>query len=455
MEYKGASVEQRSRGSKRTLKQRGVLGQEEASLRQLEELVFGAEERLTQGDLEQENSGFVSDEEDDERQGNTHTQSPRRAVWEDEEDQQEEEIDMKHRFRKDLKKSDAEGKLSKQRLQQRLKEQFEGAMGGAPNWAEGSQCKKMKTDEEEEEEDLLRRTGNFIASSDCLPKGIIKIKKCLNANNERPAEAPLSTVQFHPSAQILMTASLDKSLALFQVDGRSNPLIQSVHLEKFPVHKASFTMDGEQIVSPDGKFLLLSGSFGYMHLMSTKSWEVVQSVKMNGYVCGAAFGSDSSKIFSSSQEGEIYLWDVRSSTCLKKFPDDGCIRATSLALSKDGRYLACGSRSGVVNIYSQNDCVSLSQPKPLKAVMNLVTQATSLCFNSSSEILAIGSRDQDEANRLVHLQSFTVFSNFPQYRNKIIHRTQSLDFSPNCGFYSVANNKGKALLFRILHYNDF
>lgn len=65
--------------------------------------------------------------------------------------------------------------------------------------------------------------------------------------------------------------------------------------------------------------------------------------------------------------------------------------------------LVCSSQSGVVNIYSQKDCLLEGEPKPLKAVMNLLTAATSLCFNNTAEILAIGSRADNEANRLVRL----------------------------------------------------
>ena len=34
-----------------------------------------------------------------------------------------------------------------------------------------------------------------------------------------------------------------------EVDGKSNPKIQSIHLERFPVHKARFSVDGEQVVA--------------------------------------------------------------------------------------------------------------------------------------------------------------------------------------------------------------
>ncbi|XP_043090038.1 U3 small nucleolar RNA-associated protein 18 homolog isoform X2 [Puntigrus tetrazona] len=474
---------------------------EDASVRLLEELVFGAEERLAERLTD--SSVFLEDEDVlsvcSEDSGSERGTQPgvRSAVWEDEDDEREEEIDMTHRFRRDFKKSEAENKMTKQRLQQRLKEQFQKTMGGTPSWAEATAQKRQKTEHESEDEDergdLLRRTGNFIGSSDSLPKGIIKMKKCVNVNSECPGGDQLTSVQFHPSAQIAMTAGLDHSVSLFQVDGKTNPKIQTIHLEKFPVSKALFSADGESLVatglrnklfyiydmlegrvvpvscvrglneqkvsdfqvSPDGKYLLLSGSSGYLHLMTTKTREIIRSMKLNGNVCSAAFTSDSSKIFSSSQEGEVFIWDVQSSKCLKRFEDDGCVRGTSLALCRNDQYLACGSQSGVVNIYSQQDCLQKQKPKPLKAVMNLLTSISSLCFNSTSEILAIGSRADNEANRLVHLPSFKVFSNFPHVQKKNIFQTQCLDFSPRSGFYSVANNKGHALLFRLLHYTEF
>lgn len=43
------------------------------------------------------------------------------------------------------------------------------------------------------------------------------MKSCLPANQEHLAEGKLSTVQFHPSAQVVMTAGRDRSVSLFQV----------------------------------------------------------------------------------------------------------------------------------------------------------------------------------------------------------------------------------------------
>ncbi|MEQ2307550.1 hypothetical protein AMECASPLE_019436, partial [Ameca splendens] len=195
--------------------------------------------------------------------------------------------------------------------------------------------------------------------------------------------------------------------------------------------------------------------FSWISASSVQTNEVVCSMKINGDVSGVAFSRDGSKVFVNSEEGEVYVWDTRSSRCLHRFTDDGCVKGTSIAASLNGRYLACGSQAGVVNIYSQEACLNSSNPKPLRAVMNLLTSATSLRFNPTSEILAIASRVEDEAVRLVHLSSLTVFSNFPIAKRKVAYRASCLDFSPHSGFFSLANNKGHAPLFRLLHYKDF
>ncbi|XP_070703390.1 U3 small nucleolar RNA-associated protein 18 homolog [Pempheris klunzingeri] len=501
--------EEEERKRQKHVKRLAVLGEKDSSVKLLEELVFGAEaellERLVEEDEEQtepllaEDKDEESGESEDEDEARVRPRPTREAAWVDEDDELEEEVDMKHRYRRDLMRGEAESTMSKQRLQQRMREQFQKSMGGAPSWADSSVRKTKTTDddedeeEEEEEDDLLRRTGNFVASSDSLPSGILRVKKCLHANSARPSEDRLTTVQFHPSAQVVMTAGFDQSVSLFQVDGKTNPKIQSIHLERFPVHRAQFSRDGETVIAtslrnrmfylydmmegrvtpvhtvrglnearvkefsvcPEGGALLLTGTNGYLHLLTLKTKEVVHSMKINGDVSGVAFSHDGSKVFANSEEGEVYVWDMRSSRCVNRFTDDGCVTGTSIATSQNGQYLACGSQAGVVNVYSQEACLNSANPKPLKAVMNLLTSATSLAFNPTSEILAIASRAEDEAIRLVHLPSFTVFSNFPVSKKKIVYRTSCLDFSPHSGFFSLANNKGHAPLFRLLHYKDF
>ncbi|XP_028310960.1 U3 small nucleolar RNA-associated protein 18 homolog [Gouania willdenowi] len=482
------------------VQQMEALREEDHSVRLLEELLFGAEEQLL-GRL-QENaektsaSLLLDDDDDDDEEGDDSKVRPsvsKGPVWFDEDDEKDEEVDMSHRYRRNLIKGDAESKMPKMDLQRRMTEHFQKTMGGKPSWAEPSSQRKKRKGDEYDEDDLMKRTGNFVAPSERLPAGILQVKRCCPSNASRPSVDRLSSIQFHPSAQVVMTAGLDQSISLFQVDGKSNPQIQNVVLERFPVFKARFSHDGHAVIAtslrnklfyvydmmagrvmpvpairglneahvkefsvcPEGGAMLLSGTNGYLHLLTLKTQEVIGSMKMNANVSSVAITSDSSKVFAHSDEGEVYVWDVRSSRCMNRFSDEGCLVGTSISASPDGRYLACGSQSGVVNIYSQEACLNSTNPKPVKAVMNLLTSATSLTFNPSSEVLAMASHCEDEAVRLLHVSTLSVFSNFPLSKKKFVYRASCLDFSPHSGFFSLTNNKGHAPLIRLLHYKDF
>ncbi len=107
--------------------------------------------------------------------------------------------------------------------------------------------------------------------------------------------------------------------------------------------------------------------------------------------CSSCPYSSSVRLFlSSPAEGVVYVWDMTSRLCVHTFVDEGCIVGTGVAVSPDSLYLACGSQSGVINLYSGTTCIPTSSkgqstlsvsPKPLKALMNLTTGVDSLCVN--------------------------------------------------------------------------
>ncbi|KAM9222159.1 U3 small nucleolar RNA-associated protein 18 homolog [Leptosomus discolor] len=504
-----AAAEQAAAEAARRARHLEALGHMSGAEQELEELVFGDSLNVEEDELLQrlggpprlgaaERRSLQKDSSDSEVENEAKgTLLSKKPAWVDEDDEAEENVDMTHRYRKDFMKSDAEKVLTKKKLKRRLEEEFQRAMGGVPAWADLENRKKSKRtasdSDSDEDDDLLCRTGNFVSNSETLPRGILKLRTCVPANQERFADGKLVTVQFHPSAQVVMTAGHDRSVSLFQVDGIRNPRIQSIYLESFPIYKARFSVDGEQVIatgthhkmffvydmmsgsiipiqkvrgveerflrdfelSPDGSLMLLTGTSGYLHLLSMKTKELVSTMKVNGRCTASAFTPDSSKIYSYSKEGEVFIWDVRSRKCLHKFEDEGSLEGKCIAVSKNNQYVACGSASGVVNLYTTDVCLKENRPKPVKAIMNLVTSATCVAFNPTTEILAVASRETDEAVKLVHIPSYTVFSNFPVFRRKQIYLAQSMDFSPRSGFFSVGNNKGKALLFRLKHYSDF
>ena len=99
-------------------------------------------------------------------------------------------------------------------------------------------------------------------------------------------------------------------------------------------------------------------------------------------------------------DGHVYLWDIRSSNCIHRFVDDGCVKGTTIGISPNGQFIATGSDSGVVNVYDQS-CLTQAKPRPLKAVMNLTTSISNINFNPSSEVLSISSKEKKSAIKLV------------------------------------------------------
>lgn len=151
---------------------------------------------------------------------------------------------------------------------------------------------------------------------------------------------------------------------------------------------------------------------------------------------------------------EMYVWDLKTHRCINRAIDEGCIACSSLAISPSGQFIATGSKQGVVNIYNLSDVINDPNPKPLKSVMNLVTAITDLQFNPQSEILAMISREKINAFKMVHLPSFKVFKNFPNFQT-VLHKPLKVAFSPASGFMSISNNMGIAYLYKLKHYGNY
>lgn len=161
--------------------------------------------------------------------------------------------------------------------------------------------------------------------------------------------------------------------------------------------------------------------------------------------------------------------------CVHKFLDDGCITGTSVAISPTQQYLACGSSSGIVNLYNTNQLENNSLPKPDKGthlnnyifictsnwifiifivIQNLVTKISGINFHPSSEIVSMFSSEKENAVRLAHFPSMTIFKNFP-IQNKSSARVCTMDFSPSGGYMAAGFNNGSALLYRLNHYDQY
>ncbi|XP_011049744.1 PREDICTED: U3 small nucleolar RNA-associated protein 18 homolog isoform X1 [Acromyrmex echinatior] len=359
---------------------------------------------------------------------------------------------------------------------------------GTPKWA--------KLERKDEADDL----DNNILKHSChletpkiknLPKNVIDIKVLKALNKSTHTEGPIITsVEFHPSSTVALVAGTSGVLSLFQVDGHTNNKLHSMQFKKYPISKAIFMKEGTEIllgsqyypychtydlmngktykfslphritnmkryeVSPDGKLIALCGRLGEIYLLHSFTKELVGTFRMNSKCRVLAFTPDSKTLISHGDGSEMYIWDLNTRTCINRAIDDGSLSCTSLAVSPSGQFVATGSAQGVVNLYDMKTVLEDQSPAPLKIWMNLVTSVTSLKFNLTSEILTAASVDKYNAFRMMHLPSFTVFSNFPTLQTNI-GMSQTINFSPGSGYLSISNRTGSALLYRLRHYGNY
>ncbi|XP_045592032.2 U3 small nucleolar RNA-associated protein 18 homolog [Procambarus clarkii] len=385
--------------------------------------------------------------------------------------------------------------VSNEIYEMKLREKFSQVVGNTPEWAVLDRSRKGDSDDEDE---MARSTGNYLseASSVNLNKKWLEYKKVHSVNHASRSEGTvIKAAEFNPHFQVGLVAGFSNNdlgaATLFQVDGVHNFKIQSVKFPKFPIKCAKFMQDGKKfvlgsnmyghfyvydmeaakeikihcskredrqcmkkfVVSPDGKLLVFLGSKGLLHVYDTTALSHVETLHAPQEIKAAAFNENGSKMYTHGDGGDVLVWDMVSLTCVHRFFDDGCIDGTSIAVSPSNQYLACGSSSGIVNIYDMAS-VSSKTPCPVKILDKLVTPVTALTFNSSSEILGMASNAMDSAMKLVHFPSMTYFNNFPggQYS---LRKVQVLNFSPKSGFLTAGNNFGSALLYRLQHFSSY
>ncbi|KAH0947263.1 hypothetical protein HN011_011024 [Eciton burchellii] len=378
--------------------------------------------------------------------------------------------------------SDRPEKLYATYLENRYKQ-----LVGHPKWA-----KLGEKNDDIDDLDILKHSCHLeVNKGKNLPKDVIDIKVLKALNKTTHTEGPIVTsTEFHPSSTVALVAGSAGILSLFQVDGHTNNKLHNMQFKKYPISKATFMKEGSEIllgsqhyaycytfdlmsdktykiplphgitnmkqyeVSPDGKLIALCGRHGEIYLLHSSTKELIGTLKMNLKCKALTFTPDSRMLITHGDGGEMYIWDLNSRTCINRAIDDGCVSCASLAASPNGQFIATGSKHGVVNIYKMDALLQNQEPIPLKIMKNLVTSITSLKFNPTSEILAAASNDMHNAFRMLHIPSFTIFSNFPTFQTNI-GMPQTINFSPNSGYLSISNKTGSALLYRLKHYGNY
>ncbi|GKY94302.1 hypothetical protein MPSEU_000396000 [Mayamaea pseudoterrestris] len=446
-------------------------------------------------------------------QGQTNNETTDGRAWVDVDDDLVVDLMQTSRLRKlrTSREEAAASALPVVEFESRLRKRYEetAQLAAHTDWARIDVDKTDAAFTDDKDETLaLSTSAPFLlhasAKSSSLPANVIGMVRCSDANETDPCRSVVQSVHFHPTSNpeqpLMLTAGLDKMLRFFQVGADHSEKVHGIQFPKLPIYSASFLGSSGNVivsgrrsffyiydavagkvdlvprilgrqekslekfsVSPDGSVIAFYGNDGYIILVDARTKEWIADLKMNGSVRAVTFSANGDYLYGSGSDGQVYQWETASRRCIDRFNNEDGTITSSMACSS--QHLAVGAESGVVNVYQsqkqqeepQQELQSsrrsiLSNRQPVKSIMNLHTSSDLVRFNGDGQILAISSRRERQALKLVHVPSRTVFSNWPTTKTPLNY-VWSLDFSPQSRFMAVGNDKGKCLLYRLSHYN--
>ncbi|KAG1809767.1 WD40-repeat-containing domain protein [Suillus plorans] len=422
-----------------------------------------------------------------------------------------------NRLRK-LRDAPSDDTVGGREYERRLRRQFEH-INPTPDWAsiarkkrERGKRRRSSVSGSESGEDvvpeLLASTAGILATakSRIIPPSTLSIERLRDANQAAPADGEIKTVAFHPSPHIpvLLTASADRRLRLFHIDGLTNPHAQTLHVPSLPITNAVFHPSGTSILmtgprpfyytydlqsgashrsprglwgttfssgrgdqgasmeissfNPTGDILAVAGRRGQVHLVDWRSGaaQVVGELKANTNVKSlwwSKAGTD--ELLGLTEDSQVYVWNIGQRKCVKRWQDEGGFGSRLFGGDSQGKYLTVGSNTGLVNVYNAESTIDLEggKPKTLKTIGNLTTSISTLQFNHDSQLLAIASNDKKDQMRMVHCPSLTAFGNWPTSSTPLGHVT-SVDFSRESEYLAIGNTRGRVLLYQLRHFSQ-
>ncbi|EJD04520.1 WD40 repeat-like protein [Fomitiporia mediterranea MF3/22] len=366
-----------------------------------------------------------SEKENEEPQANEDTASPpksqlfsqltqsskKKAAWMDPDDATlSVSLATTKRLRK-LRDAPSDDIVGGTQYEARLRREFE-RINPAPEWAakarkrvrEEHRTKRRRGSASDVEiEDLLTRTDGVLSTEreTRLEKGMIGVERLRDVNQSAKAEGEIKALSFHPFPRVpvLMTASTDRRVRLFTVDGHTNPHLQTVHIPELPITHAEFHPAGSSILltgprpfyytidlqsgaiarsprglwgsnpahgsakavdlgmervafDPSGQILAVAGRRGYIHLVDWRAGgaQVIGNVKMNSGVQALWWNrhpghnsiSGHPELLTLGADAEVYVWDIGERRCVRRWKEEGGYGTTVMSGDTSGRYLSIG-----------------------------------------------------------------------------------------------------------------
>ncbi len=204
------------------------------------------------------------------------------------------------------------------------------------------------------------------------------IYKITESNRLEGHKDEVIDASFSPDGQIIATASKDKTVKLWSLDGKE---ITTLKGHKDLVHSVSFSRDKE----PDKQIIATASWDGTVKLWTT-SGKLISTLKVNqGAVNSVSFSPDNQKIATGDSKGYVKLW-TREGKLITTFKAHNNY-ILSISFSPDSKKIATASADYTVKLWSWDD-------KKLKTTLNGHTDwVWSVSFSPDGKQIATASRD--------------------------------------------------------------
>lgn len=421
------------------------------------------------------------------------------AAWQDDDDKDiQVDISGVSRLRK-LRKNAEETKISGEEYQDRLKEYYSKTTTSSHfyDWV----TKKSEARDKQEEsylDSMLKSNVSIMegAKTDTIPADIIKLSKAAEIPTESKHNCVIQALDFHRNNETLLSTGMDKTIKIFNLSKtfESNKYelrpMKSLYTKNLPILTAKFNCSNNEILASgmrkyllsfdlvketfdksapsfitsrlDGKIksfnlshddetIALYGHNQYVMMTSAKTKQLLYELRLNSEISACCFSPDNKYLFTSTEDGNLYQWDLGMRKIVEMFHDVGSLKTTCIDFSKDGSYLASGNSVGIANLYGFNKLTKTVDKSLLKEFGNLTTSIDNVKINPAGEVMAVTSRWKRNAIRLVHLPSRTVYSNWPNFRTKLSFINR-VEFSQNSKYMALGNENGNVIVYNFDHY---
>eukprot|EP01084_Bolivina_argentea_P302681 522489_1 len=420
------------------------------------------------------------------KRDNNQKNGQKAAAWTDPEDETLKIDVKKNRKLRHLRTNFKENELNATEYIRRQRKHYQQSIDD--DWT------KLEEEKESNPKPIPRSTP-IIAHSDLLIKPTSIAFTDLGIMNRTNAHKSVVTVcSFDRNGKILMTAGLDKSLCLYSMESSHNELLKRLFINDLPIRSAKFCVDGTEIimsgrrhfiysfnlinfklqrinkliarderswelfeVSPNDLHLVFVGIRGALVIVSRKTKKPVKTLQISQRIVGMKFSHTGDKMYVLTENGIVYVFDMKVFRCVDKMIFEGIVKATCFDIFPQLNLLSIGCNSGVVSVFSydfdgykgsllldkkevKDNVNSNGAIEALYSVNNLVTTINGIAFNHDGQLMVMWSKGKKEAIRLVHVETGKVYANWP--KDKGLSYVYKATFSPHSGYLAIANDRG-------------